>query len=160
MNLLIIGSSSSIAKMVVNELKRFKNVNIVTIGRSNLKKPKHYIVKNYSEKSISKAIKKLKLKRIIFDSIVFFNGYHKASTLTFFNTKLFNKILKINIIVPFKILSELIKNGLLKKKSSVLFISSLAAELNEVGNAYYSIAKSILNRSIKVILKLFSLKNL
>ena len=27
----------------------------------------------------------------------------------------------------------------------------MAAELNEVGNAYYSIAKSILNRSIKII---------
>ena len=32
-------------------------------------------------------------------------------------------------------------------------MSSLAAELNEVGNAYYSLAKSILNKSIKILNK-------
>ena len=45
----------------------------------------------------------------------------------------------------------LFKSDLLKKNSSTIFVSSIASELNEVGNAYYSLAKTLLNRSIRIL---------
>ena len=153
MNLLIIGSSSSIANVLIENLKKKKKLKIVTLGRQKLTKKNHYYIKNYNDESIIKIFKKIDKKKFKFDSIIFFNGYQKFSTLSFFDGKLFSKIIKINFIIPLKILSILLRKNLVNLNSSTLFVSSIAADLNEVGNAYYSLAKSILNKSIKILNK-------
>ena len=73
------------------------------------------------------------------------------SLLSFFNEKLFDETLKKNFIIPMKVNSLIIKNHLLKKNCSIVFISSIAAELNEIGNAYYSLAKTLLNKSVNIL---------
>ena len=55
------------------------------------------------------------------------------SLLSFFNEKLFDETVKKNFIIPMKVNSLIIKNHLLKKNCSIVFISSIAAELNEIG---------------------------
>ena len=40
---------------------------------------------------------------------------------------------------------------MLKNNSSCIFVGSIAAELNEVGNAYYSLAKTLLNKSVNIL---------
>ena len=40
---------------------------------------------------------------------------------------------------------------MLKNNSSSIFVGSIAAELNEVGNAYYSLAKALLNKSVYIL---------
>jgi len=151
MNLLIVGSSSSIAGMIIENLISKKNIKIFTLGRRKLINQNHCNIKDYSENSINLALKKFEKKQIKFDAVIFFNGYQKFSTLSFFDSNLFLKIIKINVIIPFRTLSLLIKKNILRINSSVIFVGSLAASLNEVGNAYYSLAKSILNKSIQIL---------
>lgn len=62
-----------------------------------------------------------------------------------------NKIFKINYVIPIQIWSFLYKNQMLKNNSSCIFVGSIAAELNEVGNAYYSLAKTLLNKSVNIL---------
>ena len=111
MKLLFVGSSSSISQLIKNNLRK----KIVTISSKKIKSKNHFILKNYSSKNISILINNLKRKKEKFDTIVFFNGFHKSSTLSFFNKKLFNKIIKINVTVPMQITSELIKKDLLNQ---------------------------------------------
>ena len=94
-----------------------------------------------------------KIKNKKFDTVVFFNGFHKSSTLSFFDKKIFDKIIKINITVPMQITSEFIKKDLLNKSCSIIYMGSVASELNEIGNAYYSMAKSLLLKCIKILSK-------
>lgn len=148
MKLLFVGSSSSISELIKSNLRR----EIVTISSKQIKSKNHFILKNYSSKNISILINNLKKKGAGgFDTVVFFNGFHKRSTLSFFDKKLFNKIIKINITVPMQITSELIKKKLLNEGCSIIYIGSIAAELNEIGNAYYSIAKSLLPKCIEIL---------
>lgn len=65
--------------------------------------------------------------------------------------QLMNKIFKINYLIPLQIWSFLYKNQMLKNNSSCVFVGSIAAELNEVGNAYYSLAKTLLNKSVNIL---------
>ena len=50
-----------------------------------------------------------------------------------------------------KVNSLIIKNHLLRKNCSIILISSIKVELNEIGNAYYSLAKTLLNKSINIL---------
>ncbi len=149
MNLLIVGSSSEIASELEKVLKKHKKIKIWTVSRKKNLKKNHLIIRAYTESNFYKLAKKI--NKIKFDRVVIFNGYQEFSILTYFNNKLFNKIIKINFIIPLKIWSFLFKSDLLKKNSSTIFVSSIASELNEVGNAYYSLAKTLLNRSIRIL---------
>ena len=149
MKLLFVGSSSSISQIIEKHLKR----KITTISSKKIKSKNHFTLKSYSPKDISVLVDKLKRKNEKFDTVVFFNGFHKSSTLTFFDKKIFNKIIKINITVPMQITSEFMKNDLLNKTCSIIYIGSIAAELNEIGNAYYSMAKSLLPKCIRILSK-------
>ncbi len=149
MNLLIVGSSSEIASELEKALKRNKKIKIWTVSRKKNFKKNHITIREYTEINFNKLAKKF--NKIKFDRVIFFNGYQKFSILTLFNNKLFNKIIKINCTIPLKFWSFLFKSDLLKKNSATIFVSSIASELNEVGNAYYSLAKTLLNRSIRIL---------
>jgi short-subunit dehydrogenase len=147
MNILFIGSSSSISEKIQPYLKK----EIYTISTKNKKVRNHFYLKNYSNNNLLEIIKKLKKKNISFNNVVFFNGFHERSTLSFFNKKIFNKIIKINVTIPLQMTSDIIKSNMLEKKANVIFIGSIAAELNEIGNAYYSMAKLLLIKSINLL---------
>ena len=145
MNLLIVGSSSEIAIELIKKIKKLKQIKIYTLSRKKSSLRNHYYIKDYNERNLINF--KKNLKEIKFDKIIFFNGYQKFSVLSFINIKLINKIFKINFLIPLQIWSFLYKNQMLKNNSSSIFVGSIAAELNEVGNAYYSLAKALLNKS-------------
>ena len=149
MNLLIVGSSSEIATELIDKLKNLKKIKIFTLSRKKNSLKNHYFFKEYNEKNFVNF--KKKLKEIKFDKIIFFNGYQKFSVLSFINIQLMNKIFKINYVIPIQIWSFLYKNQMLKNNSSCIFVGSIAAELNEVGNAYYSLAKTLLNKSVNIL---------
>ena len=147
MNVLFIGSTSFIANLLKKKIKK----KIFNVTSSKKKSKNTFNVKSYDEKNILIALNYFKKKNILFDNVIHFNGFHKLSLLSFFNEKLFDEIVKKNFIVPMRVNSLLIKNHLLKKNCSIIFISSIAAELNEIGNAYYSLAKTLLNKSINIL---------
>ena len=103
MNLLIVGSSSEIASELEKALKKDKKIKIWTVSRKKNLKKNHLIIRAYTESNFYKLAKKF--NKIKFDRVVIFNGYQEFSILTYFNNKLFNKIIKINFIVPLKIWS-------------------------------------------------------
>lgn len=147
MNVLFIGSTSFIASLLKKKIKK----NIFSITSSKKRSKNTFNIKSYDERNILKALNYFKKKNIFFDSVIHFNGFHKMSLLSFFNEKLFDETLKKNFIIPMKVNSLIIKNHLLKKNCSIVFISSIAAELNEIGNAYYSLAKTLLNKSVNIL---------
>lgn len=149
MNLLVVGSSSEISIELIEKLKKIKRIKIFTLSRKKSSRIRHFSIKEYNEKNLI-SLKK-KLKKTKFDKIIFFNGYQKFSVLSFFNIQLINKIFKINFLIPLQIWSFLYKNQMLKNNSASIFVGSIAAELNEVGNAYYSLAKTLLNKSICIL---------
>ena len=73
------------------------------------------------------------------------------SLLTFFNEKLFEEIIKKNLTIPLKINSLIIKKHILNKNCSIIFMTSIASELSEIGNAYYALSKLMLNKSISIL---------
>tara|TARA_B110000263_G_C15168340_1_gene445690 strand:+ start:219 stop:863 length:645 start_codon:yes stop_codon:yes gene_type:complete len=149
MNILFIGGSSEIALKISKKIK----YNIYSISRKNNigYYKKNIKIKSYNEKNIDLALKKMKHTK--FKSIFFFNGYHKASLLSFFNEDLFNKILETNLKIPIKITSILLTKQCIEKNGSINFVGSIAAKKNEVGNAYYSIAKLALASASKLFMK-------
>ncbi len=147
MNILFVGSSSFIANLLKKKIKH----KICGITSSKKKSKNTYNIDSYSEKSISKAINFFKKKNISFDCIIFFNGYHKMSLLSFFNENLFNEIFQKNLILPIKINSLIMNKHILNHNCSIIFVGSIAAELNEIGNAYYSLSKLMLEKCVKIL---------
>jgi NAD(P)-dependent dehydrogenase (short-subunit alcohol dehydrogenase family) len=86
-----------------------------------------------------------------YNNIVIFNGIYSSSFLTNFNKKEFLKVFNINYTIPIEIASILIQNKIVKKNGSIIFISSIAADEELIGNAYYSISKHALNFSSKIL---------
>ena len=145
---LFVGGGSEIALKILNKLK--KN-NIYNLSRKKNKLYKeNYIIDNYSNSNLDKKFKSINQN---FDIIVIFNGSFEFSTLSFLNEKKFLSILNINLLIPIRIVNKLITNNLLNTNSKVFFLSSKAANLPEVGNAYYSISKNSLNFAAKILNK-------
>ena len=63
----------------------------------------------------------------------------------------FEKVLNQNLKIPLLAAHLFLKNKVLSKGASIYFISSIAAETNKTGNAYYSIAKNGLNFAAKIL---------
>jgi len=146
--IIFFGGGSDLA---LNLAKNLTNCDISNISRKkNSIYKKNILIKNYSDKELNKGLSKL---NETFDFIIIFNGIFNFSILSNFNEKKFIDILRSNVIVPLKIVNKIIKNNLLKKNSNVFFLSSNASIKPEIGNAYYSISKNILNFSSKILNK-------
>ena len=154
MKILFFGASSEIAISIC----KGSNIEIYGISRKKVKNTytKYIIVKNYSNIEI---IKKLKKENLKFDHIFFFNGEYSPSLLSNFNKSDFNKILDTNFSLIINSTINLIKHNFLKENGSVCFVSSVAGLVPEVGNAYYSLSKNLLNFGMKILSKEFKRKN-
>ena len=144
MKILFFGGSSNIA---IKLAKKIKNVESISRSKSKIYK-ENYLLKNYTQKNIQKVIKKINKK---FDNIIIFNGNFSPSFLTNYVEKNFEKIFNQNFKIPLLIAQKSIENKILNKGASIYFISSIAAETAEVGNAYYSIAKNSLNFAANIL---------
>ena len=146
MSNLFFGGSSDLAKKIASN---FKNTDSVTTGKSCNYYRKNFKIKNYHEKKeIKKILKKINAQ---YNNVVIFNGIYSSSFLSNFNRKEFFKIFNINYTIPIEIASTLIQNNIVKKNGSIIFISSIAANEELIGNAYYSISKYALNFSSKIL---------
>tara|TARA_B100000795_G_scaffold266449_1_gene249651 strand:+ start:341 stop:973 length:633 start_codon:yes stop_codon:yes gene_type:complete len=144
MKILFFGGSSDVA---IKLAKKIKNVESISRSRSKTYK-ENYLLKDYTQKNIQKVIKKINKK---FDNIIIFNGNFSSSFLTSYIEKDFEKIFNQNFKIPLLIAQQSLENKILNKGASIFFISSIAAETTEPGNAYYSIAKNSLNFAAKIL---------
>tara|TARA_B100000767_G_scaffold236921_1_gene230886 strand:- start:1688 stop:2320 length:633 start_codon:yes stop_codon:yes gene_type:complete len=144
MKILFFGGSSDIA---VRLAKKIKNVENISRSKSKIYK-ENYLLKSYTQKNIRNVIKKINKK---YDNILIFNGKFSSSFLTNYIEKDFEKIFSQNFKTPLLIAQQSLENKILNKGASIFFISSIAAETDEPGNAYYSIAKNSLNFAAKIL---------
>ena len=144
MKILFFGGSSDIA---VRLAKKIKNVENISRSKSKIYK-ENYLLKSYTQKNIRNVIKKINKK---YDNIIIFNGKFSSSFLTNYIEKDFEKIFSQNFKTPLLIAQQSLENKILNKGASIFFISSIAAETGEPGNAYYSIAKNSLNFAAKIL---------
>lgn len=156
MNILIAGASSEIAVKVTNQLKDFNFYGISRSEPENIDKFSNFFqIEDYSDTEIKSILSQLEKNSM--DSLIIFNGFHKASMLSNFNSSLFDKIFDINLKKPLMIASQVVKNKLYTKKFSITFIGSVSSTVNDIGNAYYSLSKSTLINATKILAK--ELKN-
>ena len=154
MNILFVGASSEIASNVSKKL----NFNIYGISRKkNSKYKKIYLIKDYNKSKINSLIEKIDVK---FDNVFIFNGKYSQSLLKFFDTKEFNSTLNANFFIPIFIINKLISMDKVREKSSINFISSEASSKPDLGNAYYSISKNVVNFSVKILSKEYEKKGI
>ena len=144
MKYLFFGGSSEIAlKLAAN----IRDVDCVSRKKKIFYK-KFFKVKDYQNKSLKKVFSAINSK---YDNIVIFNGHYESSILTNYSEKEFNESFSKNFKIPLQIAISSINNKILNKNGSIFFISSIAAESDEIGNAYYSLAKNCLNFAAKIL---------
>ena len=149
-NVLFVGGSSQIA---IELARKIKNIDFFNLSRKRAKFYKRNIIlKNYNFLEIKKKVQNFNKK---FDAVFVFNGIYEQSTLSFFDEKIFKKIININLIVPIKISSLILEAQILKNGSSVNFITSLAGTKPAIGNAYYAISKNSLIFASKIFAEEF-----
>ncbi len=141
---LFFGGSSEIAIKIA---KKIKNTNNISRSKSKVYL-KNYLIKNYNSDNIKKILKIINNK---FDNIVIFNGAFSGSFLTNYEEKEFNRIFTLNFKIPMLIAQLSLKQKIINKNGAIFFISSVAAETDDPGNAYYSIAKNSLNFGAKIL---------
>lgn len=144
MKVLFFGGSSNIA---IKLAKKIRNVENVSRSQSKVYK-KNYLLKKYTKNNIQNIIKKINKK---FDNVLIFNGSFSSSFLTSYIEKDFEKIFNQNFKIPLLIANKSLEGKILNKGASIYFISSIAAENYESGNAYYSISKNCLNFAAKIL---------
>ncbi len=150
MNILFFGASSQIARSISKNIK-FK---IYGISKKNFKHNyiSLYKISNYSKREIKRVLNKKKIK---FDHIIFFNGIYEHSLLRNYDKEDFYNVLNVNFSTIISSALTIIENKFLKEHGSICFISSKAADNIELGNAYYSLTKKLLNISAKLLSKEF-----
>lgn len=154
MNILFVGASSEIASNVSKKL----NFNIYGISRKkNSKYKKIFLIKDYNKSKIHSLINKIDVK---FDNVFIFNGKYNQSLLKFFDIKEFNNTLNANFFIPILIINRLISMNKIREKSSINFISSEASSKPDLGNAYYSISKNVVNFAVKILSKEYEKKGI
>ena len=147
-NILITGGTSGIG---LNFLKKNikKDYIFYIIGRnfSNIDK---YINNKDNKKKIIKIIfnlnknlNKLDLNKFPkFDYILVAAGVAKDNLIKNFDEKIFDEIIRVNLIQPAKLLGLLVKNDKINKKASIVLISSVNGYKNSNKMHYsYSISK-------------------
>ncbi|MDC1153781.1 SDR family NAD(P)-dependent oxidoreductase [Candidatus Pelagibacter sp.] len=141
---LFIGGSSQIAKDISSKI-----TNVDSISQRKTKGyKKNFKIKKYNKKNLKNIFTKINHK---YDNILIFNGKYDDSSFSNFDSKLFYKSLFINLELPLICANEIIKKNILKENGSIYFISSISAEKNQIGSAYYSLSKNALNFSAKIL---------
>lgn len=154
---IVTGASSGIGKEICHKISNFHG-KVIAVGRdeSRLKdtlnclgKGDHYYIK--ADLSTSNAIKEIVDKVAVINGIVHSAGYNKLLTYKFITEEEINKIFAINYNAPILLTKELINNKKVANNSSIIFISSISANISSVGNTMYSGTKGALNSSARAL---------
>lgn len=155
--ILVTGASSGIGLGIVKVLAS-KNATLILTARNEdrlkntileLEGNNHsYIVADIvNNEQVNELVKKLpKL-----DGIVFCAGYNEYIPIKFIKKEKADKIFELNYFSSVYLLQKLLKNKLLNKGSSLVFISSISSIMGVPATALYAASKAAVNSTVKVI---------
>lgn len=149
--ILVTGASSGIGRVIAIECSRM-GANVIITGRNEerlretldlLENQNHLsIPADLSEKSeLDSLISQLPL----LDGVVHCAGILRKLPLKFINEDAWKETMEINLFGPALLSQRLIKKGLIRVGSSVVFISSIAASTASLGNISYMASKGAVN---------------
>lgn len=157
-NFLITGATSGIGFEICLKIVSYGG-NIIAVGRNQQKlnelekltaEKNRVITISYDLEDIENLDQLIEKIPINLDGIVHSAGIVQLQPIKFLDINVLNKIRRINYDAAVLILSKLLKKKKVNKGSSIVFISSIAAEYGMKGNFIYASTKAALNSSAKV----------
>lgn len=155
-NILVTGATSGIGFETCLQIANYGG-NVIAIGRNqdklneltDLLKNKVTTI-NYNLENLDNLDDLIQNISVSLDGIIHSAGIVELQPIKFLNSNTLDKIRKINYDSIVLILSKLLKKKMLNKNSSVVFISSIAADYGMKGNFIYASTKAALNASARV----------
>ena len=155
--ILITGGSSGIGRQIAIHAAEFgASVTIVARNKSKLEQVipelageghQHFSVDLTSEPELSEFIK----NTAPFDGIVFNAGIVEYAPVKFITAEKIRKIFDTNFNSSVLLSQQLIKNKLVNKKGSLVFISSISSKIGIAGTALYAASKAAISAYTKVL---------
>lgn len=150
--ILVTGASSGIGKSIAIECSKM-GANLIISGRNSERLSKTFSKlegNNHqqflAELSIDNEIEKLANFLPKLDGIVHVAGIVKPKPFQFLNRNELNDVMNVNFYAPILLTNLLVRKKLVKKNSSIVFISSIAGvKVSFIGNSSYSGSKGALN---------------
>jgi len=157
-NYLILGATSGIGfdltkKMLKKNFiyclgRNFINLNSF-VKQKKIKKNFQTLKVDLKSSKSSYIVKKITKK---LDIIVVCSGLHKHSMIKFFDEKVFDELINVNLINPLKIISKLYAQGKINKNARIVMISSIQALKSYItGSLGYAVAKSGVLSAVKAL---------
>lgn len=153
--ILITGASSGIGRSIAIECSKmgaFTNI----VGRdknrlidtyNNLQGENHKLL--YADLTIEKDVSEMLSAIDHLDGVVHSAGIIKRIPLKLITEEMYINLLMINLIAPALLTRSLYKVNLIKSEASIVFISSIGAEIASLGNIMYMSSKGAMNSLMK-----------
>lgn len=154
--ILVTGASSGIGRGIAIECSKM-GANVVITGRNidRLNETFLLLEGNDNTQIVADLSDKNQLENLIdncpvLDGCVNNAGIPKLNTVKFIQRDSLNEIMNINTIAPILLTSALVKKKILKKASSIVFVSSISGVyISTLGESLYSATKGAINGFVK-----------
>lgn len=147
---LVIGGTSGIGFQIVSDLL-LDGFKVSVVGRNFT----NFINENINLKKIycdlSESVTPVIENSDQYDFLVFSAGTIEYAPLKYLNFSKFYKNFEINYFSSIKILTELLKVNKINRNGSIVFISSISANLGVPGTLIYSATKAAIESSVRVM---------
>ncbi len=156
-NILVTGASSGIGRQIaINASELGANVTIIGRNSQNLNETMSLLKGNEHKMylidiSVEEDIKKLISISSSYDGVVFNAGVVEYMPVKFLNFSKIDSIFNVNFNGNVILSQQLIKNKLINKKGSLVYISSISSKLGVPGTAIYSASKAALSSFSKIV---------
>jgi len=157
-NVMVTGASSGIGREIALVLSK-QNANLFISGRNEerlkqvfekltCRDKSNYIVCDLTNEEEVKS--KIKLLPTL-DGVVFCAGVNEFVPFKFISKEKLENIFNVNYFSVILLLQKLLKNKLINKGASLVFISSISAQLGVPATAIYAASKAAINSTVKVL---------
>jgi NAD(P)-dependent dehydrogenase (short-subunit alcohol dehydrogenase family) len=155
--ILVTGASAGIGKSIAIECSKFGSDLIIT-GRNNNRLNETFSVlgKGNHKQIIADLLNEEEVQILsnnlpMLDGVVLCAGVNTKTPVKFLNKVKLDEVMDINFYAPALLIKAILSQKKLKKRASIVMISSIASSYAAVSNAAYASSKGALNSFIRVL---------